>query len=93
MRSLLFDCLMTVARLIRHIHYKIANETSRFQDTSKAAELKYKQLEEYKDLLNRLVLYLDLLKQGGASTLGESDKLQRIIEVSNECKRIQIEIA
>ena len=52
LRLLFISVIMTIGRLIRHIHYKISNETARFQDQSKAAELKYKKLEEYKDLLN-----------------------------------------
>ena len=29
-RSLLLDCVIAIARLIKHIHYKISNETNRF---------------------------------------------------------------
>lgn len=87
LRALLLDCVITQGRLVLHIHYKVSNETNRFQDTSKAAETKYSQLEEYKDLLNRLVLYLDLVLRSPA-TQAEPDKVQRITEVAMECKRI-----
>ena len=62
---LFIGIVMTIGRLVRHIHYKISNETARFQDQSKAAEGKYKKLDEYKELLNRLVLYLDLIRASG----------------------------
>ena len=65
LRVLFIGIVMTIGRLVRHIHYKISNETARFQDQSKAAEVKYKKLDEYKDLLNRLVLYLDLIRASG----------------------------
>ena len=91
LRSLVFDCISAIARLSRHIHYKISNETNRFQDQSMQAELKYKQLNDYKEILNRLVLYMDILKTNGS--VGDPDKLARMTEVSKEVKRIQIEIA
>lgn len=112
MRSLLLDVIMTVARLIKHIHYKVVNDTQRYQDTSAAAEAKYRQMNEYRELLNRLVLYLDLLKTSISNSSGKADLpmfgsddvrggvldsetnlLQRVIEVSNECRKIQIEVA
>jgi hypothetical protein len=52
---------MIVSKLFKHVHYKVSNETHRFQDTSKAADLKYKQLEDYKEALSNLVLYLDVI--------------------------------
>jgi hypothetical protein len=44
------------------MHYKVSNETSRFQDSSKTASAKYQKLDEYKELLQRVVLFLDLIK-------------------------------
>ena len=38
LRELILTVLLSTARLIRHVHYKISNETARFQDASKAAQ-------------------------------------------------------
>jgi hypothetical protein len=48
-------------------------------------------MDEHKDLLNRLVLYLDILKEPGSAS--EMDWMHRVHEISIECKKIQIEIA
>lgn len=77
------------ARLIRHIHFRIGNETSRFLETGKTAEGKYKQLEEYRDVLNRVALFLDLV----LSLEKDQGKVTAINEIAREVKRIQIEVA
>jgi len=41
MRDLFMTVVLTTSRLIRHVHYKISNETARFQDASKTAQTKY----------------------------------------------------
>jgi len=89
LRDLLLTVLLSLARLIRHVHYKIYNETSRFQDASKVAQAKYLKLDEYKELLQRLVLYLDLLR----SSVPDQNTVERATEIAEECRRIQIEIA
>lgn len=86
LQHLLLNSIMTLGKLIKHIHYKVSNETLRFQDTSKAAETKYKQLEDYKEVLSRLVLYLDIIQaEGGRRTM---DLAERVETVARECKRI-----
>ena len=89
LRELILTVLLSIARLIRHVHYKISNETARFQDASKAAQLKYQKLDEYKELLQRLVLYLDLLR----SSVPDQNTIDRATEIAEECRRIQIEVA
>jgi len=83
LQSQLLMCLLMCARLVRHIHFRIANETSRFLETGKAAEAKYRQLEDYRETLNRVALFLDLLGAGDAN----------LKEIAKEVKRIQIEVA
>lgn len=78
---------MTIAKLFKHVHYKVSNETMRFQETSKASEAKYRQLEDQKDALSRLVLYLDVIQTDQYSALDE-DLRSRLAMVSKECKRI-----
>jgi hypothetical protein len=89
LRDLILTVLLSISRLVRHVHYKISNETARFQDASKAAQLKYQKLDEYKELLHRLVLYLDLLR----SSVPDQNTIDRATEIAEECRRIQIEVA
>lgn len=91
-RHELLTSLLTTARLIRHVHFRIANETSRFMESGKPAEAKYKQMDEYRDLLNRVALYLDLLLSNGA-LVNAPDTKNKVFEIAREVKRIQIEIA
>jgi hypothetical protein len=84
LRELILTVLLSTARLIRHVHYKISNETARFQDASKAAQSKYQKLDEYKELLQRLVLYLDLLR----SSVPDQNTIDRATEIAEECRRI-----
>jgi len=88
-RDLILTVVLSTSRLIRHVHYKISNETARFQDASKTAQGKYQKLDEYKELLQRLVLYLDLLRSQPLEQIVQ----ERIAEIAEECRRIQIEVA
>ena len=75
LRQLLISVIMAIGKLVRHMHYKVANETARFQEQSKNAELKYKKLEDLKELLNRLVLYLELIKSSAYLNNSEQQDL------------------
>lgn len=48
-------------------------------------------LEEYRDILNRLGIYLDLLKSSGF--IVNRDILHRLSDITEEVKKIQIEIS
>ncbi len=85
---------MTIGKLVRHMHYKISNETARFQDQSKNAETKYKKLDSLKEMLNRLVLYLELVKSSGyLNTSDQLDLIHQVQDTATEIKKIQIEVA
>lgn len=79
MRQLLINVIMAIGKLVRHMHYKVSNETARFQEQSKNAELKYKKLDDLKEILNRLVLYLELIKSSGYLSHSNQQELTYLI--------------
>ena len=94
MRQLLINVVMAIGKLVRHMHYKVSNETARFQEQSKNAELKYKKLDDLKEMLNRLVFYLELIKSSGyLINSNQQDLIHQISDTATEIKKIQIEVA
>lgn len=59
---ILLSVVLALSRLLMHLHYKVSNETARFQDMSKVAEAKYRKLEEYKEMLAKMVVWMELVK-------------------------------
>jgi DNA integrity scanning protein DisA with diadenylate cyclase activity len=60
-------------------------------EAGKSAESKYRLMDEYRDVLTKVATYLDLLLSSSYITV--EDTRQKILKISREVKRIQIEIA
>eukprot|EP00347_Sterkiella_histriomuscorum_P010228 403377103 len=89
-RSIFFEVIIMIGKCIHLVFNFIRNETKQFADTSKASQLRIEKLNEYRNVLEKLTIYLDYIRQGHIAILENRDKLT---DAANFIKKTQILIA
>ena len=88
LKALIFPVVLAIGKLVMHVYYRVVNEAAK--TTSGAGGKGMRKVAEIREMLERVVMYLEMLKSGG---LVEEERMGQWAEATGECKRIQIEIA